>query len=344
MAEKVNDAQPMRETLADTVRAVDEIIDESLNTVTEEKATEIAKTAIKNATGDYLTYNESTERIDSSPHTNNINPLVIEISDTEQTPVIGNATCLAVGANSAANSASSTAIGYGAQAGLFGLAIGASAACSTPNGLAIGVSASSTAQRAYAIGRNAKATGTSCIALGSNAEANGTNSIALGSGVETTGNNVLDIGTDSIPKRILHVAAPTDDTDAATKAYVDTATATVEETLAQSLSDNMTALSSLPAEDIFTDMQTGVTLTTSNVRRAGDIVSFDLNITTDGSNSVMQNSIIAKANSWISGRTYAQSWNNGVFELSEDGLKCNTAITTNKSIDVHFVTTYKEGE
>lgn len=121
----------------------------------------------------------------------------------------------------------------------------------------------------------------------------------------------------------------------------------LESELAQSISDTadgiISAISAQPDWDnVFTDVISGVSLTVTNGIRIGGIISFDLNITTDSSGAVVQNTIMAKPAKWIVGKTFATSFKNSTIELSPEGLKANTAITTNSNYDYHIVTTYNE--
>lgn len=123
----------------------------------------------------------------------------------------------------------------------------------------------------------------------------------------------------------------------------------LESELAQNISDTadkiVSGLKEQPDWDnVFSDIVSGVTLTVTNGVRIGGMCSFDLNITTDSSSGIVQNTIIAKPASWIIGKTFATSFKNSTIELSPDGLKANTAIVTNSNLDYHIVTTYKEGE
>ena len=98
------------------------------------------------------------------------------------------------------------------------LAVGNNSIASDQGSTAIGVS--SNAISGMAIGYNSRARNNG-TALGRTAKAEGLNSVAIGSNSEATLENELSIGSDSLQRRITHVSDPTNDQDAATKAYVD---------------------------------------------------------------------------------------------------------------------------
>lgn len=99
------------------------------------------------------------------------------------------------------------------------LAVGNNSIASDQGSTAIGVS--SNAISGMAIGYNSRARNNG-TALGRTAKAEGLNSVAIGSNSEATLDNELSVGSDSLQRRITHVATPTDAQDAATKNYVDT--------------------------------------------------------------------------------------------------------------------------
>lgn len=99
------------------------------------------------------------------------------------------------------------------------LAVGNNSIASDQGSTAIGVS--SNAISGMAIGYNSRARNNG-TALGRTAKAEGLNSVAIGSRSEATLDNELSVGSDSLQRRITHVATPTDAQDAATKNYVDT--------------------------------------------------------------------------------------------------------------------------
>ena len=111
--------------------------------------------------------------------------------------------------------------GYG---GAF--AVGANATASGPRSTALGDAAEATADSAVALGMNAHAEGLRAFALGYASTATATDSLALGSRSKAAVENTVSVGypaSGSVPeltRRIMHVTAPTDDTDAVNKAYV----------------------------------------------------------------------------------------------------------------------------
>lgn len=121
-----------------------------------------------------------------------------------------------------------------------------------------------------------------------------------------------------------------------------------EDKLEQSISDNMAdmyeGLTKQPDfENMFTDVISGVTIEVLNGVRIDGLVSFGVNILTNSSTSVLQGTIIAKPASWFEGKSLAVSYRNSVAELSPDGLRINTALTTNTILHFQFVGNIKEG-
>lgn len=98
------------------------------------------------------------------------------------------------------------------------LAVGNNSIASDQGSTAIGVSSNAISGMAIGFNSRARNNGT---ALGRTAKAEGLNSVAIGSRSEATLDNELSVGSDSLQRRITHVATPTDAQDAATKAYVD---------------------------------------------------------------------------------------------------------------------------
>lgn len=136
--------------------------------------------------------------------------------------------------------------------------------------------------------------------------------------------------------------------DSVTKDDLDTAIKTVEDTLEQSISDNMAdlyeGLTKQPDfENMFTDVISGVTIEVLNGVRIGGLVSFSVNVLTNSSTSVLQGTIIAKPASWFEGRSLATSYKNSVAELTARGLRINTPLTTNTILHFQFVGNIKEG-
>lgn len=147
----------------------------------------------------------------------------------------------AMGNNAATTAIGCTAIGTNSKATEEAtVAIGASAISSGRNTVAIGRECQASSTDSVAIGKGATTNGASnntCLgsdslvktgsdyntALGSAAcvKAGVNNSVALGAISEATESNEVSIGNSSVTRRIAHVTDPTNDTDAATKKYVD---------------------------------------------------------------------------------------------------------------------------
>ena len=88
-------------------------------------------------------------------------------------------------------------------------------------GIAIGWSARTSASQDLAIGYDAGAGGGKSIAFGVDATATAYSSVAIGDKSEATEDNTVSFGSQTTKRRIVNIGAPTADTDAATKAYVD---------------------------------------------------------------------------------------------------------------------------
>lgn len=314
--EKVNTEQPMRETLKDAVRAIDELIDQP-----------------------------------SGGAVNNIAPLTVdtppEAVDNESVAIgngaVANSYSIAIGDEAFAREYETIAIGRRANvSGEYSIGIGKNVKADGDSCVSIGISSSSGLQ-SVSIGVNSCSNLNNGVAIGSNASCKADYGIAIGAKSECNDRNTLSIGRNDLTRRIAYVTDPTNKTDAATKNYVDTQVATIESTLAQSISDNMDAVAGEAPDwdSLFTSIN-GVTMEVTNGKRFGDILSFDLNITVDANNSVTQNVYFASVADWITGKTFATSYKGSVFELSESGIRCNTALTSSTNVDLHFVTTYKE--
>lgn len=91
--------------------------------------------------------------------------------------------------------------------------------------LAVGYSASAgittNDANTIAIGFYAAAGGSYSIAIGNKARTSAFRSVAIGDQSTATEDNTVSLGNQTTKRRIVNVGAPTDDTDAATKAYVD---------------------------------------------------------------------------------------------------------------------------
>ena len=86
-----------------------------------------------------------------------------------------------------------------------------------------GVNSTVDASGGVAIGVNATVQATDGVAIGHGAQVvtGATNSIALGAGSIADEENVVSVGAPGRERRIMNVAPPIYDTDAANKAYVD---------------------------------------------------------------------------------------------------------------------------
>lgn len=123
----------------------------------------------------------------------------------------------------------------------------------------------------------------------------------------------------------------------------------LEDDLAQSISDTadkiIDALYAQPDfEQLVTNVINGVTITTSNCTRIGNICGFDINVKTNGSTSVLQGTILAQVAEWIKGTSCATAYNGYILECSESGLRCSSPLTTNSNITWHITTTYSTDE
>lgn len=121
---------------------------------------------------------------------------------------------IAVGTTAVVNS--------GATRGM-ALGTGATVGSSGADAIAIGTGATATTADAVALGHNAQASGTQAVAIGNGAIASHANAVAIGNGSVTSASNSVSVGSVGNERRIMNVAGPILDTDAATKGYVDSA-------------------------------------------------------------------------------------------------------------------------
>lgn len=97
------------------------------------------------------------------------------------------------------------------------------------NSVGVGAMTVATGDSAVGVGQSASATASDSVAIGHNASATASRSVALGSGSSTTTADTVSVGFDdptgrsSVYRRIMAVAAPVNDHDAAIKQYVDDA-------------------------------------------------------------------------------------------------------------------------
>ncbi len=155
----------------------------------------------------------------------------------------------AMGNNAQAKKAATVALGAGAIASLEGnVAVGAGCVVPGDSSTAVGKGGSSSGALGVAVGYEAASgsgAGNTCVgyrssvagdaqastALGARATvaAGASNSVALGVGSKATESNEVSVGDSTHLRRIANVENPTNDTDAATKVYVDSFTTQVIE-------------------------------------------------------------------------------------------------------------------
>ena len=116
------------------------------------------------------------------------------------------------------------ALGYkSTSSGYRSIAIGSDNNAVNGGAIAIGYGAYSDQPNAIGIGATANVDSEESVAIGYNAQTNGPSfaSVALGAKSIAEGDWVVSVGNGGQQRRITNVAAPTEPTDAATKAYVD---------------------------------------------------------------------------------------------------------------------------
>ncbi|MHB9833784.1 YadA-like family protein [Paraburkholderia terrae] len=124
---------------------------------------------------------------------------------------------VAVGGNARVASNSAVAIGQNVQAyGVNAVAMGSNAGAMGINAIVIGNNAAgATADDSLAIGNNAQAVTEGAVAIGKDVIASGTNSVALGYASDDGGlTNVVSVGNSKQQRRIINVAAGTQNNDA----------------------------------------------------------------------------------------------------------------------------------
>ncbi|WP_223960605.1 YadA-like family protein [Paraburkholderia sabiae] len=124
---------------------------------------------------------------------------------------------VALGSNSVADRANTVSVGSStAQRQIANMAAGTNVTAMANNAIAIGNNSTTVlADNGMAIGNNVKVGGPNTIGIGSNITAAGTNSITLGYASADGGRaNVLAIGSDTLQRQIINVAAGTQKTDA----------------------------------------------------------------------------------------------------------------------------------
>lgn len=118
------------------------------------------------------------------------------------------------------NSIAPTNVEYAPSIGNDAIAFGSGVRASLQS-VGVGYRASSTGASSVAIGFQPIASGLASVAIGFGAEAYGEDSVAIGSNSKAQYKDVVSVGNTSITRRIINVADPEVDSDAATKHYVD---------------------------------------------------------------------------------------------------------------------------
>ncbi|WP_199027119.1 YadA-like family protein [Ralstonia sp. ASV6] len=114
---------------------------------------------------------------------------------------------IAIGSSAKATAGRAVAIGVNTEAsGAWSIAIGGSTAATS--------AAKATGEAAVALGVTAKATGDESVALGRNAQATATNAVALGRDSVADVADTVSVGNATTKRKIVNVAAGTQDTDA----------------------------------------------------------------------------------------------------------------------------------
>lgn len=143
---------------------------------------------------------------------------------------------IAIGVNAKSAGSGSTALGQDSNAGgNASVAIGGGSTFDSTS-LAVLMGAKAVGEQSIAIGLNSKASSDYNVAIGFVAVTKGSNSTAIGHGANTKAaysvavgynstadeSNTFAVGSPSLLRRVVNVKEPIKDTDAATKAYVDT--------------------------------------------------------------------------------------------------------------------------
>lgn len=118
------------------------------------------------------------------------------------------------------NSIAPTNVEYAPSIGNDAIAFGSGVRASLQS-VGVGYRASSMGASSVAIGFQPIASGLASVAIGFGAEAYGEDSVAIGSNSKAQYKDVVSVGNTSITRRIINVADPEVDSDAATKHYVD---------------------------------------------------------------------------------------------------------------------------
>lgn len=124
------------------------------------------------------------------------------------------------------------------------IAVGGNSNAKGDNSVSVGWGSLAAATNTTVVGNIAGATGYNGTAVGKGANADGVNSVAIGQGSYASETNTCSVGTSSVLRRIVNVADPVNDTDAATRGYVEILnrlhTSTLELTVAANSTSQIT--------------------------------------------------------------------------------------------------------
>ena len=121
------------------------------------------------------------------------------------------------------------------------IAVGGNSNARGDNSVAVGWGALAATTNTTVVGNIAGATGYNGTAIGKGANADGVNSVAVGQGSYANELNTFSVGTSSSKRRIVNVAEPVNDTDAATKGYVEILNRLHTQTLELTVAANSTS-------------------------------------------------------------------------------------------------------
>lgn len=218
----VTDAVQKVDTMQDAIdaKADSSEVGDLTNLTTTEKSTLVGAINEAAASGGGTSVNViSPQTVTTAPSA--IGQKDIAIGDSAETT---SHNAIAIGASAKANgNGGSIAIGLAASAGGSSptIAIGGNATANGSVSMAVGYNAKAYGSVACAIGNGSSAGSEQSAAIGYNAGAYGTGAVALGANSIANGAYTVSVGSSSQKRRIVNVADPTGDQDAATKAYVD---------------------------------------------------------------------------------------------------------------------------
>ena len=101
------------------------------------------------------------------------------------------------------------------------IAVGGNSNARGDNSVAVGWGSLAATANTTVVGNIAGATGYNGTAVGKGANADGVNSVAIGQGSNASETNTFSVGNSNATRRIVNVSTPVNDSDAATKKYVD---------------------------------------------------------------------------------------------------------------------------